>query len=111
MPIKDIDEEVIKVLDDLAEIIGKNMDVVEDGDKIKVIALDIIETKFGNFMWAALIHKKGDFMRIQLLDVDGNTLFEEPLNDYLTLEKRELEDKIDSIVEKMLVKAKEQSKG
>lgn len=103
----DIAEKVFNVLDTLAEIIGKNMDVVENKETMKVISLDNIDTKFGVFMWAAIIHKKGDFMNIQLLDKDSNVLFEEPLSEFIGLDRRALEDKIDEVVEKMLVKAKQ----
>ena len=46
-------------------------------------------------------------MKVQLLDEEEKILFEDELKEFQEIDKEELEERIDSIVEKFLLKAKE----
>ncbi|MGQ4832449.1 MAG: hypothetical protein ACP6IS_00965 [Candidatus Asgardarchaeia archaeon] len=101
-------EEVIEFTDKLADIYGDFLEIVDIGDSYKGTIKGDIPTKFGTFKWAIIIHKLGKFAKVQLLDENSNVLFEKELEDFATIEKEKLEEKIDKIVEDFLVKAKQQ---
>jgi len=100
-------EDVIIFTDKLADVYGDFLEIVDIGDCYRGVIRGDIPTKFGKFKWAIVIHKLGKFVKVQLLDEEEKILFEDELKEFQEIDKDELEERIDLIIEIFLLKAKE----